>query len=165
MSKRRGSKKVESPSLSNEEVDQIKQVFDLFYTNGTGKIDPKELKTTMQSLGFDSIDPTVYQLIADLDSPESEMKGGISFHNFVDTINDKLEDKELKEGIRRIFDLFVDDANADKITLSSLKKILKELGENMPDEEIKDMLNKASMNGDELTFEEFYDIMSKKSSP
>ena len=165
MSKRGGSKRVERPGLSSEEVDEIKQAFDLFDTNGTGKIDPKELKAAMQSLGFDSKNPTIYQLFADLDTPEAERNGGINFDDFVDAINDKLGDKESKEGIRRIFDLFIDDPNADTITLSSLKKISKELGENMSDEELKDMLERASKNGVELTFEEFYDIMTKKSFP
>ena len=41
------AKKVERPGLSTEEVDEIKQAFDLFDTNGTGKIDPKELKAAM----------------------------------------------------------------------------------------------------------------------
>ena len=123
MSKRGGSKKVERPGLSSEEVDEIKQAFDLFDTNGTGKIDPKELKAAMQSLGFDSKNPTIYQLIADLDTPEAERNGGISFDDFVDAINDKLGDKESKEGIRRIFDLFIDDPNADTITLSSFGSI------------------------------------------
>ena len=162
---KKGSKRVERPGLSSEEVDEIKQAFDLFDTNGTGKIDPKELKAAMQSLGFDSKNPTIYQLKADLDTPESERNGGITFDDFVDAINDKLGDKESKEGIRRIFDLFIDDPNADTITLSSLKKISKELGENMSDEELKDMLERASKNGVELTFEEFYDIMTKKSFP
>ncbi len=45
--------KVEKSGLSNDEVDEIRQAFDLFDTNGTGKIDPKELKAAMQSLGFD----------------------------------------------------------------------------------------------------------------
>ena len=143
---KKGSKRVERPGLSPEEVDEIKQAFDLFDTNGTGKIDPKELKAAMQSLGFDSKNPTIYQLIADLDTPEAERNGGISFEDFVDAINDKLGDKESKEGIRRIFDLFIDDPNADTITLSSLKKISKELGENMSDEELKDMLERASKN-------------------
>ena len=128
MSKRTGSKRVERPGLSTEEVDEIKQAFDLFDTNGTGKIDPKELKAAMQSLGFDSKNQTIYQLIADLDTPEAEKNGWINFDDFVDAINDKLGDKESKEGIRRIFDLFIDDPNADTITLSSLKKISKELG-------------------------------------
>ena len=93
MSKRTDPKKVERPGLSNEEVDEIKQAFDLFDTNGTGKIDPKELKAAMQSLGFDSKNPTIYQLIADLDTPQAEKNGGINFDDFVDAINDKLGDK------------------------------------------------------------------------
>ena len=63
--------KVEKSGLSNDEVDEIRQAFDLFDTNGTGKIDPKELKAAMQSLGFDSKNPTIYTLIADLDTPEA----------------------------------------------------------------------------------------------
>ena len=134
-------------------------------TNGTGKIDPKELKAAMQSLGFDSKNPTIFQLIADLDTPEAAKNGGIDFDNFVEAINNKLGDKETKEGIRRIFDLFIDDPNSDTITLNSLKKIARELGENMTAEELKDMLERASSNGTELTFDEFYEIMTKKSFP
>ena len=136
---KKGSKRVERPGLSSEEVDEIKQAFDLFDTNGTGKIDPKELKAAMQSLGFDSRSPNIYQLIADLNIPDIERNGGKSFDDFLDVISDKIGNKELKEGIRRIFDLFIGDPNSDTITLSSLKKISKELGENMSDEELNDM--------------------------
>jgi len=158
-------KKVERPGLSNEEIDEIKQAFDLFDTNGTGRIDPKELKAAMQSLGFDTKNPTIFQLIADLDTAEAAKKGGIDFDSFVGAINDKLGDKETKDGIRRIFDLFIDDPNSDTITLSSLRRIARELGEQMSNEELKDMLERASSNGTELSFEEFYDIMTKKSFP
>lgn len=158
-------KKIERPGLSSEEVDEIRQAFDLFDTNGTGKIDPKELKAAMQSLGFDTKNPTIFQLIADLDTPEALKAGGIDFDSFVEAINNKLGDKETKEGIRRIFDLFIDDPDSDTITLNSLKKIARELGENMTTEELKDMLERASSNGTELTFEEFYEIMTKKSFP
>ena len=123
--------KIEKSGLSNDEVDEIRQAFDLFDTNGTGKIDPKELKAAMQSLGFDTKNPTIYTLIADLDTPEAAKNGGVNFDDFVGSINNKLGDKESKEGIHRIFELFIDDPNADTITLSSLKKIAQELGENM----------------------------------
>ena len=157
--------KVEKSGLSNDEVDEIRQAFDLFDTNGTGKIDPKELKAAMQSLGFDTKNPTIYTLIADLDTPEAAKNGGVNFDDFVGSINNKLGDKESKEGIHRIFELFIDDPNADTITLSSLKKIAQELGENMSAEELKDMLERASANGTELTFDEFYESMTKKSFP
>ena len=71
-------------------------------------------------------------------------------------------DKESKEGKIIIFDLFIDDRNFDIISLSLLKKISKELWENMSDEELKDILERVNNNGVELAFEEFYDIMTKK---
>ena len=111
-----------------------------FDTNVTSIIDSKELKAAIQSLGFYSKNPTIYQLIADLDTPVKY------------TINNKLDDKESKEGIRRIFDFFIDEPNSDSITLNSLKKILEELGENMSDEELKIMLERASKSGVELIF-------------
>ena len=157
------SKKVERPGLSQDEVDEIKQAFDLFDTNQSGTIDAKELKSAMQSLGFDTKNPTIYQLIADLDTPSNAK--GISFDDFVEAINNKLGDKETKDGIQRIFNLFIDDPNQNSITLSSLRRIARELGEQMSSDELKDMLERASSSGSELTFEEFYDIMTKKSFP
>ncbi len=165
ISTKKVEKKVERPGLSQDEVDEIRQAFDLFDTNGTGKIDPKELKAAMQSLGFDTKNPTIFQLIAELDTPEASKRGGIDFDSFVEAINNKLGDKETKEGIRRIFDLFIDDPQSETITLASLRRIARELGENMSNEELKDMLERASSNGTELTFEEFYEIMTKKSFP
>ena len=106
----------------------------------------------LSSEKVNEIRQSFYKLIDDLDIPDEERNGGISFDVFLDAINNKLDDKESKEGIRRIFDLFIGDPNADTITLSSLKKISKELGENMSDEELKIMLERASKNGVELTF-------------
>jgi Ca2+-binding EF-hand superfamily protein len=159
------AKKTVNTGLSQDEVEEIKQAFDLFDTNQTGKIDPKELKAAMQSLGFDSKNPTIFQLIADLDTPENAKNGGIVFQDFVDAINNKLGDKETREGIERIFNLFIDDPNQDTITLNSLRRIARELGEQMSSEELQELLERASSNSKELTFDEFYDIMTKKSFP
>ena len=56
-----------------------KQAFDWFETNGTRKTDTKEPKVVMESLGFEYNNPTTYQLIADLDTPDSERNGGNSY--------------------------------------------------------------------------------------
>lgn len=159
------TKTVVRSGLSRDETDEIKQAFDLFDTNQVGKIDPKELKAAMQSLGFDNKNPTIFQLISELDTAESVKNGGIDFETFVEAINNKLGDKNSREGLQRIFDLFIDDPNSNTVTLQSLRKIAKELGEQMSDDELRDMLERASGNGSELTFEEFYDIMTKKSFP
>ena len=46
----------------------------------------------MQSLGFESKNPTIYNMIADLESEGRE----ISFDDFLDAITSKLGDKETK---------------------------------------------------------------------
>ena len=42
------------PGLTEDEVEEIKEAFDLFDTDGSGSIDPKELRAAMQSLGFEA---------------------------------------------------------------------------------------------------------------
>ena len=76
-------------------------------------------------------------------------------------MNKRLGDKESKEGARRIFDLFVDDPKAEYIPLETLKKIAKELGDKTPDDELKDMIECASKNNGQLSFDDFYYIISK----
>ena len=57
----------------------------------------------------------------------------------MDAITSKLGDKESKQGINKIFDLF-DEDGTDSINLNNLKKVAKELGESMTLEELQEML-------------------------
>ena len=150
-------------NISIEENEELRQAFDLFDVKENGKIYPSEIKETMKQLGFDIKNPTIYKIIEDLDTPDSKKNGGISFSEFSESMNKRLGDKESKEGVRRIFDLFVDDPNAEYIPLESLKKIAKELGDKSSDDELKDMIESASKNNGKLTFDEFYYIISKNS--
>ena len=150
-------------NTSTEENEELRQAFDLFDVKENGKIDPSEIKETMKQLGFDIKNPTIYKIIEDLDTPDSKKNGGISFSEFSESMNKRLGDKESKEGVRRIFDLFVDDPNAEYIPLESLKKIAKELGDKSSDDELKDMIESASKNNGKLSFDEFYYIISKNS--
>ncbi len=152
-------KAFERPGLTEDEIEEIREAFNLFDTDGSGMIDPRELKAAMQSLGFESKNPTIYQMIADLDTDYNQ--GGINFDQFLDAITAKLGNKETKEGIARIFDLF-DDDKSGSINIHNLRRVAKELGETMSTDELKEMLERAASNGDEITFEDFYFIMTKK---
>ena len=149
----------ERPGLTEDEIEEIREAFALFDTDNSGRIDPKELKAAMQSLGFEKKNPTIYNMIADLDNHENS--DGIDFENFLDAITDKLGNKESREGINRIFDLF-DDDKSNSISIHNLRRVAKELGETMSAEELKEMLERAASNGDEISFEDFYFIMTKK---
>ena len=56
------------PGLTEDEIEEIKEAFNLFDTEGTGKVDPRELKAAMQSLGFDQKNPTIFNMIAELEN-------------------------------------------------------------------------------------------------
>lgn len=113
----------------------------------------------MQSLGFEAKNPTIYAMIADLDTHENA--GGINFEQFLDAITDKLGNKETRNGIQRIFELF-DDDRTGSINIHNLRRVAKELGETMSADELKEMLERAASNGEEITFDDFYFIMTKK---
>ena len=129
----------------------------MFDTNGTGTIDPKELKAAMHSLGFEKKSPTVYEMICDLENEGGE----VDFELFLDAISNKLGNRETKEGIERIFDLF-DDDRTTSINFNNIKRVAKDLGETMTNDELREMLQRASTNGEEITREDFYNIMMKK---
>ncbi len=154
MSKR---KQKERPGLTEDEIEEIREAFSMFDTQGTGQIDPKELKSAMKSLGFDVKSPTVYEMIEELESNGNE----VDFEEFLDAISSKLGNRETEEGINRIFDLF-DDDKSGTINLDNIKRVAKELGETMSLDELKEMLARASSNGEEITREDFYNIMTKR---
>eukprot|EP01029_Cantina_marsupialis_P028283 TRINITY_DN775963_c0_g1_i1.p1 TRINITY_DN775963_c0_g1~~TRINITY_DN775963_c0_g1_i1.p1 ORF type:complete len:161 (+),score=54.48 TRINITY_DN775963_c0_g1_i1:87-569(+) len=153
------NKKYERPGLSNEEIEEIREAFNLFDTDGSGSIDPKELKAAMQSLGFEAKNATIYQMIGDIDKDGS---GNIDFDEFLDMMTAKMSDKDSKEDVRKVFNLF-DDDQTGKVSLRNLKRVAKELGETMTDGELMEMIERADTDNDgEISFDEFYAIMTKK---
>jgi Ca2+-binding EF-hand superfamily protein len=151
------ARKPEKPGLTEEEIEEIREAFSMFDTDGSGRIDPKELKAAMHSLGFEKKSPTVYEMICDLEERGHE----VDFDEFLDAISSKLGNRETREGIDRIFDLF-DDDKTGTINLNNLKRVAKELGETMTVDELKEMLSRAASNNDEITREDFYNIMTKR---
>ena len=43
----KGSRPVERPGLTEDEIEEIREAFNLFDTDGSGTIDPRELKAAM----------------------------------------------------------------------------------------------------------------------
>merc|ERR1712146_693099 len=73
------AKKYERPGLTSDEVEEIKEAFDLFDTDQSGAISVSELTSAMKSLGFDVKHAVVFQMIAELDADGS---GEIEFEEF-----------------------------------------------------------------------------------
>uniref|UniRef100_A0A6U2LA76 EF-hand domain-containing protein n=1 Tax=Leptocylindrus danicus TaxID=163516 RepID=A0A6U2LA76_9STRA len=144
--------------LTEEEKLEIKEAFDLFDTDGSGIIDAKELKVAMRALGFEPKKEEIRKLIAEVDKDGS---GTIDFSEFLDMMTSKMGERDSKEEILKAFRLF-DDDETGKISFRNLKRVARELGEIMTDEELQEMIDEADMDGDgEINQEEFLRIMRK----
>ena len=66
------SKKVEVQKvIIKSEGDDIKDSFELFDAND-GKINAREIRTAMQNIGFDEKNPSVYEVMTELDNPKKQ---------------------------------------------------------------------------------------------
>merc|ERR1712005_74903 len=129
--------------LTEEQKQEIKEAFDLFDTDGSGNIDAKELKVAMRALGFEPKKEEIQKMISDVDDDGS---GTIEYEEFL---------KMMKDEILKAFRLF-DDDETGKISFKNLKRVAKELGERMTDEELQEMIDEADRDGDgEVNEEEF----------
>lgn len=123
-----------------------------------GAIDAKELKVAMRALGFEPKKEEIRKMISDIDQDGS---GTIEFPEFLEMMTAKMSERDPKEEMLKAFRLF-DDDETGKISFRNLKRVAKELGENMTDEEIQEMIDEADRDGDgEINQEEFMRIMKK----
>jgi len=144
--------------ITEEQKQEIKEAFDLFDTDGSGNIDQKELKVAMRALGFEPKREEIKKMIADVDTNGS---GVIDYNEFLDMMTQKMAERDPREEMLKAFRLF-DDDETGKISFRNLKRVAKELGENMTDDEIQEMIEEADRDGDgEISEEEFMRIMRK----
>ncbi|XP_018414735.1 PREDICTED: centrin-3 [Nanorana parkeri] len=151
------TKKKKKRELTEEQKQEIKDAFDLFDTDKDKSIDYHELKVAMRALGFDVKKADVLKILKDYDS---EATGKISFDDFNEVVTDLILDRDPQEEMLKAFKLF-DDDDSGKINLRNLRRVARELGENMSDEELRAMIDEFDKDGDgEINIEEFITIMT-----
>ena len=142
--------------LSDEQKQEIKEAFDLFDTNKTGTLDYHELKVAMRALGFDVKKPEVLEYVKD-------GEGFIVFDDFIDIMTEKIRNRDPVEEILKAFKLF-DEDNTGRVSLRNLKRVARELGENLSDDELQAMIDEFDKDQDgEISEQEFLNIMKQTS--
>ena len=87
-------KKYVRPGLTEKDLKEIEDAFNLFDKDKSGTIDMSELNLAMESLGVQSKDINLMRAMADGDTNKS---GGIDFEEFLDMITGKLVSLALKQ--------------------------------------------------------------------
>ena len=142
------------PELPNIDLSELKQAFDLYDTDGSQRINMKECIDGMKLIGFDKTNPILFDIIKDLEENEY-----VSWPKFAFHVYQCITDRNTDEGLRTLFDLFIDDPEKDTISLDTFRKICQEVGDNMSDEELKNILEITTQSGNDISFDDFCQYM------
>merc|ERR1712196_156325 len=148
----------ELQNLTPEQKGELREAFDLFDTDGSGAVDASELHTAMKALGFEPKKEEISKMVKDMDK---DGDATVDFEEFCVMLAEKMNQKDGKEEMLKGFALF-DDDNTGKISFKNFKRVAKELGENLTDKELEEILAEADADGDgEINQEEFLAVMVK----
>merc|ERR1712072_391756 len=135
-----------------------KEAFELFDTDGSGSIASGELKVAMKALGFEPKPGEIEKLIHSVDD---DGDGEMDYDDFERMMEQKIINKDQKDDLMKAFTL-IDDDQTGKISLKNLKRVAKELGETLSEEELIEVITESDKDGDgELSMEEFLAVMKK----
>ncbi|CAF1056883.1 unnamed protein product [Didymodactylos carnosus] len=143
--------------LSEEEVEEIKEAFELFDNDKDNELDYHEFKVGLRALGFDVHKAEAQKLLRDYDRLG---KNKINYQDFHEVAADMMLQRDSREEILKAFKLF-DDDDTGKISLKKLRRVARELGDNVNEDELKAMIDEFDLDGDgEINFDEFLAMLN-----
>jgi len=142
------------------DITELKKAFDILDEDGNQILRMKEIMETLDEMEFYKTDPTLYSIFKDLSDRDR-----CSWPKFAYFADARMTDRGTKEGLLTIFNLFIDDPNKNTIDFNTFKKICKEIECNLSEKQLKDILEAATLNGNEITFKEFQEYMALAPAP
>ena len=141
--------------------------FGLFDLDKDKRIDYHELKVAMRALGFDLPKADVVALLQTHGAPAEGPSHGANAHptrlllslaQFQAVMARRILERDPRDEILRAFELF-DEGGKGKIDLQDLRRVARELGEGLGEEELAAMIEEFDLDGDgAINREEFLGI-------
>merc|ERR1712230_259032 len=134
---RRGAaagKKKAKGGLTEEQIEEIREAFNLFDADNSGAIDVRELKAAMRALGFEVKKEELKKMISDIDN---DGNGSIEFQEFLEMMTGKMGEKDTRENIdeEELQDM-INQADRDgdgEINIDEFYRIMKKKGNFLED--------------------------------
>ena len=80
-------------------------------------------------------------------------------------MTNRISDKDSRSNFRKVFNLY-DDERTGYISIKNLRRVAKDLGEDISEEELQQMITRADLDRDDLVSEdEFYTFLTRKVTP
>nr|CAD2126650.1 unnamed protein product [Meloidogyne enterolobii] len=138
--------------LTEDQVAEFKEAFELFDKDGDGRVTAAELGIVMKSLGHSPTDQELQEMVREIDE---DGNGSIELNEFVKMMSRKVKESESEKELREAFQVF-DKDNDGFISPFELRFVMQNLGEDLTDFEVKEMIREADLDGDgKVNFNEF----------
>ena len=147
--------------LSATEVRELREAFDVLVP-GVGGADAPAVRAVLRGVGVEISGADARALVASADAHDV---GWLTFAQLCSAVaaSGCMRAREGAAGAARVFALF-DSARSGRVSAADIVRVARELGEEMTDEELAEMIEEADRNGDgEVDEEEFMRIMRKTS--
>ncbi|XP_009573369.1 PREDICTED: caltractin-like, partial [Fulmarus glacialis] len=143
--------------LSEEHRRELREAFELFDRDGSGLIDVSDLKITVRALGCELGREEMKRIVSEFGE---EGSGKLTFKLFLQVMTQKMAEPCLKKEILQAFEVFDCDGTG-KISFENLKVVASEVGEDITDEELQEMIDEADVDGDgEVDKQEFLRMLT-----
>ncbi|XP_022112238.1 caltractin-like [Acanthaster planci] len=145
--------------LTPQEIRDLKDVFDTFDKEHRGFIDADDLRRALRVMGFKVTQDDLTEMIADVHG-KTVPRREVTFEQFLELVVYKQGDArdvyaELEHGFR-----MMDIGEKGHLTFDDIKKASQAAGLKFRDSTIRDMMDEADTNGDDLiSKEEFFQVM------
>uniref|UniRef100_A0A1Q3FT20 Putative calmodulin n=1 Tax=Culex tarsalis TaxID=7177 RepID=A0A1Q3FT20_CULTA len=144
--------------LSKEQIEELREAFTLFDTNGDGTISGAELSTVLRALGKNVSDAEVEELLKEVHTDD---EGRIHFGDFVAMMTIRLKDFNSEDQLHEAFRIFDRDGNG-RISADELRVALRSFGEQLTEEELEELLREADVNSDgQIDYQEFVRMITQ----
>merc|ERR1711865_1360229 len=111
--KKRGAKGAKA--LTEEQVDECREAFEMFDMGRSGSIDLRELKAAIRALGMNVSADELKKMVGDVDK---DGNGTIEFPEFLSMMTAKMSSEATEEEIAKCFKLFVLDVTLSVLLIS-----------------------------------------------
>lgn len=143
--------------LTEAEIADYQEAFSLFDEDDSGTITIKELESVMTSLGQNSTEAGLQNLINDVDI---DGDGILDFNEFLMLMVDKSKYVNKEYELIQAFRVFDRDGNGFIIP-DELKNVMASVGGKLSDGEVTEMIREADIDGDfQINYEEFVAMMT-----
>ena len=130
--------------LTEEQVAEFGEAFQLFDKDDSGVISTKQLGTVFRSLGVNPSEAELNDMINEVDS---DGNGTVDFPEFLTMMSRKMKDTDSEEEMIEAFKCFDKDGRGF-ISADTLQHVMCNLGDKLTDEEIDEMVKEAPTNSE-----------------